>query len=41
MLLHIQSITVGGPGPHKINSDENIEEQPDINLLPQRDAPIA
>lgn len=31
-------MSVVGPGPHKIESEENIDE-PDIKLLPQRDQP--
>lgn len=30
---------VVGPGPHKINSEENVDEIPDFKLLPQRDQP--
>lgn len=30
--------TVVGPGPHKIESEEN-DQDPDIQLLPQRDQP--
>lgn len=33
-------IPVVGPGPHKIESEENNEEEvPDFKLLPQRDQP--
>lgn len=32
-------IEVVGPGPHKIESEENAEEIPDFKLLPQRDQP--
>lgn len=30
---------VVGPGPHKINSEETVDEIPDFKLLPQRDQP--
>lgn len=34
------NFSVVGPGPHKIESEEN-EEIPDFQLLPQRDQPAA
>lgn len=39
LFLHC-SLPDVGPGPHKIESEENIDE-PDIKLLPQRDQPSA
>lgn len=36
----LKFLAVVGPGPHKIENEE-AEPEPDFNLLPQRDAPVA
>lgn len=38
-IIPILASAVVGPGPHKINSEETVDEIPDFKLLPQRDQP--